>query len=140
MAKIHPSRMGLIPQDMRSTHIERPRRRSRSPRRSRRSPSPPTRPSRSGTATEVVIGPEQGILTTIGRGPVAGTALVMGTEGRQIEDKALDTTIIGDLYALHWSPLRHGGNQKICIRVEGIKYAMGDRHIVEVLIFWKGTE
>ena len=96
-------------------------------------------PVGAGTATEAVIGPEQRILTTVGRGPVAGTALVMGTGGRQIEDKALDTTIIGDLYALHRNPLHHGGNQKICIPVEGINYAMGDRHL-EVLIFWKGTE
>ncbi|KAF8815356.1 DUF926-domain-containing protein [Phlegmacium glaucopus] len=47
MATIHPSRMGLIPHDMRSTKTERLRGRSPSPRRSRRSPSPPTRPSRS---------------------------------------------------------------------------------------------
>ena len=47
MATIHPSRMNLIPQDMRSTHIERPRGRSNSPSRSRRSPSPPTRRDRS---------------------------------------------------------------------------------------------
>ena len=48
MATIHPSRMNLIPQDMRSTHTERDHRaRSPSPRRYRRSPSPPTRRSRS---------------------------------------------------------------------------------------------
>jgi hypothetical protein len=48
MATIHPSRMNLIPQDMRSTHTEMNHRaRSPSPRRSRRSPSPPTRRSRS---------------------------------------------------------------------------------------------
>ena len=48
MATIHPSRMNLIPQDMRSTtHTETYRGRSPSPRRSRRSPSPPTRRSRS---------------------------------------------------------------------------------------------
>ena len=48
MATIHPSRMNLIPQDMRSTHTERDyRARSPSPRRYRRSPSPPTRRSRS---------------------------------------------------------------------------------------------
>ena len=43
MATVHPSRMGLIPQEMRSKHAER---RSPSPRRSRPSPSP--RRSRSG--------------------------------------------------------------------------------------------
>ena len=47
MATIHPSRMNLIPQDMRSTHTEMNRARSPSPRRPRRSPSPPTRRSRS---------------------------------------------------------------------------------------------
>ena len=48
MATIHPSRMNLIPQDMRTTHTEtKHRARSPSPRRSRRSPSPPTRRSRS---------------------------------------------------------------------------------------------
>ena len=66
---------------------------------------------------------------------VAGTALII--EGCQIEDKALDTMIIDDLYALHRNPLCHGGNQKICIRVECINYAMGDRL---VLIFWKSTD
>ncbi|CAA7260748.1 unnamed protein product [Cyclocybe aegerita] len=42
MATVHPSRMALIPQDMRETRNDRDRRRNRSPspRRSRRSPSP----------------------------------------------------------------------------------------------------
>ncbi|KAF8953998.1 ras-induced vulval development antagonist-domain-containing protein [Flammula alnicola] len=40
MATVHPSRMGLIPQDMRETHSDRTRGRSPSPRRSHRSPSP----------------------------------------------------------------------------------------------------
>ena len=49
MATIHPSRMNLIPQDMRTAHTEMNHRaRSPSPRRYRRSPSPPTRRSRSG--------------------------------------------------------------------------------------------
>ena len=47
MATIHPSRMNLIPQDMRPTHTEMNRARSPSPRRPRRSPSPPTRRSHS---------------------------------------------------------------------------------------------
>ena len=48
MATIHPSRMNLIPQDMRSTHTERDRHACPpSPRRYRRSPSPPARRSRS---------------------------------------------------------------------------------------------
>ena len=47
MATIHPSRMNLIPQNMRSSHTESNRARSPSPRRPRRSPSPPTRRSRS---------------------------------------------------------------------------------------------
>ena len=96
-------------------------------------------PVGAGTATKAVIGPEQGILTTVRRGWFgSGTALII--EGCQIENKALDTMIIDDLYALHRNPLCHGGNQKICIRVEYINYAMGDRRIVELLIFWKSTD
>ncbi|KAF8149430.1 ras-induced vulval development antagonist-domain-containing protein [Crassisporium funariophilum] len=40
MATVHPSRMGLIPQELRQTNNDRTRGRSPSPRRSRRSPSP----------------------------------------------------------------------------------------------------
>lgn len=40
MATVHPSRMGLIPQEMRGSQPDRTRRRSPSPRRPRRSPSP----------------------------------------------------------------------------------------------------
>ena len=40
MATVHPSRMGLIPQEMRGSQQDRARARSPSPRRPRRSPSP----------------------------------------------------------------------------------------------------
>ncbi len=46
MATVHPSRMGLIPQEMRGSQQDRTRARSPSPRRPRGSPSPRRSPSR----------------------------------------------------------------------------------------------